>query len=468
MVCLGYFLASINAYFSKEVLQVDDLYRSVFSIVLVAFILCYTAFSFLFLLFNLPTSLMVDKKLNEISIFQKLSDSIMEGKSEEDVYKALLESALSAANADAGWLSTLDRQVILRKNIEEDKVRKVSFYLKKSGYDGRSSKRINPTGLFKKNKEHEFNSYMGIPLGNNGQQKGDLVLLKKLSHAFDRTMESNVRTYVSQADIAVQNFRLLKQVVNSERLKNELDIANRVQKSLLPQPDQSNAIIAGMVISGISEAATEVGGDYYDYYQLSEAESMIIIADVAGKGISAAFNMAQMKGIFQCLVHETDSPLSFMKKANMALSECLEKNVFITASVFKVNTSQKLISFCRAGHCPAILGDHAAKTTTFLNSKGLGLGIMRGSSFGSFIEEKSFHYSPNDFLILYTDGLVEARKPETTEEFGYERLLQLVNQKSELAVSPQQLAETILSDIMEFSGNRSIEDDFTLVVALLK
>lgn len=467
LVCLTYFLLSINAYFSKEVLQVDDLYRSVFSIVLIGFILSYSALSLLFLLFNLPTSMVIEKKFREISIFQQLSDSIVEGKSESDVYNALLESSISTANADAGWVYTDDKKIQLRKNIDEDKVRKVAFYLKRAGYDGRSAKRVNPSGLFKGNKDYEFNSFMAVPLGSSNQSTGNLVLVKRLSHAFDRTMESNVRTYVSQAAIAVQNFRLLRQAVESERLKNELDIANRVQKSLLPQANNQENNIAGIRVTAISEAATEVGGDYYDYHKINDQEFMAIVADVAGKGISAAFNMAQMKGIFQSLIHETLSPKAFMAKTNAALAGCLEKNVFITASIFRINTKDQLITFSRAGHCPSIFGTIKGQSVAYLESKGLGLGILRGNSFASFLEEQTIHYESGDFLVLYTDGLVEARNPETQEEFGYERLLALVKKQLNSADDVLQLADKILNEIMDFSGNRSINDDFTLLVISL-
>ena len=121
LFCLVYFLISITSYFKNEPLVVDDLSKSIFSTVLFTFIALYAITSLLVTLFNLPTSSVFEKKFNELSVFQKLSDSILEGEDENQVYKILLESAVSSVKADAAWLEVYHESVLSR-NITPEKI----------------------------------------------------------------------------------------------------------------------------------------------------------------------------------------------------------------------------------------------------------------------------------------------------------------------------------------------------------
>ena len=124
-----------------------------------------------------------------------------------------------------------------------------------------------------------------------------------------------------------------------------------VQKSLLPtmlEQDQDFDIAA------FSESADEVGGDYYDTLRVDKHLISIIIADVSGKGTTAAFHMSQMKGIFHSLAQHDIEPSNFMVQANQALVYCLERGSFISATYFIINTQTKTIRYARAGHCPVL------------------------------------------------------------------------------------------------------------------
>ena len=154
----------------------------------------------------------------------------------------------------------------------------------------------------------------------------------------------------------------------------------------------------------------EVGGDYYDVYHMDEKRTSLIIGDVSGKGTSAAFHMAQMKGVFQSLVQLDLDPKEFLVHANNALSRCLESTSFITVSFFVIDANEKKVNFARAGHCPSLYYRAETGKTEYFKNRGLGLGILRNFNFHKYVQVNEFSYQAGDVLVLYTDGITEAHK----------------------------------------------------------
>jgi serine phosphatase RsbU (regulator of sigma subunit) len=215
-------------------------------------------------------------------------------------------------------------------------------------------------------------------------------------------------------------------------------------------------------ISAYSNTADEVGGDYYDTYQVDANHFVVIMGDVSGKGTSAAFHMAQMKGVFQSLIQLGLKPAEFMKKANAALSKCLERNHFITASIFEIDTATQTFCHARAGHIPTLWYKATEKTAEFISIEGLGLGIVRNPSYQKHVHEKTYDYQVGDLLVLLTDGILEGRN-EKGEQFGYERLKTLVEAKHQL--SPPTLQQEIIDSLHQFvGGDGMIDDDYSLLV----
>src|SRR5690606_35645301 len=139
----------------------------------------------------------------------------------------------------------------------------------------------------------EYRSALVMPLTVQGRKYGQLCLLKDLQDGFNREMIEIIRSFVNQASISIENYQLIQEAIENERYKEELEIAKRVQGSLLPQRLERND---DFDITTFSRAAAEVGGDYYDTYRINRDKVAIIIGDVSGKGTSAAFHMSQMKG----------------------------------------------------------------------------------------------------------------------------------------------------------------------------
>lgn len=470
LISTGYLFFTIVRYSEYTLLPIG-LTDNLFLLGLFGFVFIYALFSFLVTLFNLPTSSVFEQKLTEAINFQRLSQSIQPGQSESQVLDILMDSCMSAAYVDAAWLeldpNSSDPKIIHQRFIEDDERSELEDYLKSNKpFRDFLDKDQNKSFEYISGKVNHINykSALIIPIKINKDILGYIYLVKEVKDGFNKEMINIIATFVGQASISVENHKLLNEAIKNERYKEELKIAQRVQRSLLPAILHSND---SFEIAGISEAADEVGGDYYETYKYTEDKFAIIIGDVSGKGTSAAFNMAQMKGVFHSLVQLNLSPAEFLTKANGALSNCLEKNHFITTTFYLLDTASKSIKFSRAGHCPTLY--YCAKTgkSRYLQTEGLGLGILRNGQYGNFVDENYIEYSAGDIMVMYTDGIVEAKNKDN-KEFGYDNLLKVLQQNPGLA--PGEIVNKIINNVYEFIGQTVIPDDdySILVIKFLK
>lgn len=443
-----------------------NLLDNLFLISLFIFIFIYALFSFLVTLFNLPTSSVFEQKLTEAINFQRLSQSIQPEENEEQVLDILMDSCMSAAYADAAWLemskSESSEEVIQERWIDADTRHEVSHLIEKTktAVDWATETKPDNLAPLPLRIDHpKFESILLIPLIVNKSVIGRLILCKEVRDGFNKEMVNIISTFARQASIAVENHRLLNQAIQNERYLEELKIAQRVQKALLPVKLDHNS---SFEICAYSNAADEVGGDYYDTFQLDEHRFVLIIGDVSGKGTSAAFHMSQMKGIFQSLIQLNLGASEFMIRANAALSRCLERNHFITASIFIIDTANNSFLHSRAGHVPTLLLHNATGKADYLEVDGLGLGILRNQQYEKHVEEKVFSYQSGDVLVMFTDGIVEA-KNHKSQQFGFERIRSLVEVHQEL--TPKEIQIKIIDSVHDFvGGDGLIDDDYSLVV----
>ena len=448
---------SVSPYFTD--------YRShVFISSTIVFVTMYSIFSFLVILFNLPTTSVFEQKLEEVVNFQRISQSIQTEQSEESVYNILLETSVSSVFADAAWLeihgNTNDQRLFTYKITDKeshDIINHLNSRNIKGVFDQGSEKTKNLSKHLSSLRGSRFRSILAFPIYVKGENIGTLALLKELPDGFNKEMTKIVSTFSNQAGISIENFRLMEEALQNERYKEELKIAKTVQKSLLPAVLEQDP---DFEIAAFSESADEVGGDYYDTLRINEHLVSIIIADVSGKGTTAAFHMSQMKGIFHSLAQRDIEPDDFMKQANQALKYCLERGSFISATYFIINTQSKKIRYARAGHCPVLYYCTDKKSFEYFKDKGVALGMVRNRSYANFIQAYEFDYKPGDLMVLYTDGITEA-KDGKGEEFGYDRLLATVK---EVCSEPAKVVQDhLISKLYEFSGE-DIDDDYTTMI----
>ncbi|MGB3464683.1 MAG: GAF domain-containing SpoIIE family protein phosphatase [Cyclobacteriaceae bacterium] len=464
-VYLWHFFKLLYEYETQSYIA-DIFLTKVFIAAMASFILIYAVIAILVILFNLPTSSVFERKIKEAMDFQRLSQSIPAGQTEEQVYEILLDSSMSAVFADAAWIeieaTSENKEVNYYRNINKASAARIKESVRNSTLKKilktEFDKISNPQKITASLKNSEYKTIMVFPVMVKNVQIGSLALLKEVSEGFNREMINIINTFVNQASISVENFRLINEALENERYKEELKIAKKVQKALLPEGLEE---ITAFEIHAYSVAADEVGGDYYDILRLSDEQYAFIIADVSGKGTSAAFHMAQMKGIFHSVARITSEPDQFLIHANDALSVCLEKASFITGTFFQINTTTQTLRFSRAGHCPSLFYCSTEKTSRYFQNKGLGLGIVRNKSYGNYVQVNEINYTKGDIIILYTDGITEAINSDN-DQFGYERLKNSLELRTNLP--PEEIKTGIIDDLYGFTGSNNLDDDYTLVI----
>jgi len=256
---------------------------------------------------------------------------------------------------------------------------------------------------------------------------------------------------------------LLGEKAEKERLEQELKIARSIQMSLLPQGLLN---MRGISLSGHCEPAREVGGDYYDFFPLDGGRLGILIADVSGKGTSAALYMAELKGLMLALSRQHASPRQLLIDANQIISSHLDSRSFITMTYAVVDPVAGTLTCARAGHCPLVFvpGPHAvSRASQVITPDGMVLGLQfdTGGAFDRMLEEVTIPIGVGDLFLLYTDGISEAMNVHG-DCFGDHRLVDLAALHSDL--SSDDLRARILSEVHLFTGDAAQHDDMTMVL----
>lgn len=249
----------------------------------------------------------------------------------------------------------------------------------------------------------------------------------------------------------------IEDLAKEERVKQELDIARTVQRTFLPSttPD-----IPGYDSAAICLPAQETGGDYYDIICLDDERAAIAIGDVSGKGIQAAFYMTFVKGVIHSLCTIFPSPKMMLFRVNKLFNQHATRGTFISMIYGVLNSSDRTFTYIRAGHNPMLL-KKADGTLSWLQPKGVAIGMSKGENFNKVVEEDTITIEKGDVLVLYTDGITEAQN-EAEKFYNEDRLFKLV--KREKTTSATELRNLIIEDVRTFIGDALQYDDMTLVV----
>jgi serine phosphatase RsbU (regulator of sigma subunit) len=256
---------------------------------------------------------------------------------------------------------------------------------------------------------------------------------------------------------------LLLQAAEKKRLEEELRIAHEIQMSLLPQ---GPLVMSGLSVTAVCVPAREVGGDYYDFLPLDDHRVGVLIADVSGKGTSAALYMAELKGLVLSLSRIHSSPRDLLIDANRIIAEHLDARSFITMTYAVIDVRARMMTYARAGHTPLI---HVpgpgvdSRRARILAPDGLvlGLKIDQGEMFARLLQEDTIPLHEGDVCLFFTDGISEAMNAHD-DCFGEGRLGQLVETHANLR--SDELRERVLREIAAFVGDAPQHDDMTMIL----
>lgn len=432
------------------------------SLLILIYTLVYFGVLFFTVLFHLPTAEAFDRKAEEVSSLHLFSTLINQVIDFDELADTITDLTRKVSTADASWIVLKNGnslQTISQKNISGKDIDEINHFL----FDTDECKNLTKAKIFSLDKSifrsklnEQLSSVIISPLRTQTEVKGYLLAARKSGLLFYDDEAKAINAFSEYATIALENSRLLKESIEKERLEKELDVAREMQRKLLPANDP---VFKEMQICSIFIPAFEVGGDFFDYYTDKENEFSFIIGDVAGKGISAAFVMAEVKGIFESLTKILESPKEILIKANRILSRTLHRKNFVSGLYGKINFSESEFEFARAGHCPALL-IRGGKITKY-QPKGLALGLDYTESFAENLDDVKIKLQKDDVLIFYTDGITES-KNNLNEDFGDERFLQVIEQNFEKDI--KLIAKEIITQVSLFSNSSTQFDDITLLI----
>ncbi len=453
-----------------EIMETYSYPVSFFAQLCLAFGGIYATTSLLSLLFHLPTTGDFQRKMEELAALHSLSRLVSQVFDFDQLVTTIVQSPVESGIASATWLvlirqkepdirfdlvatSGISREQVIKSISLEPLVREVLRRRKPLVLEDTDTERH----IHYSEANNSLKSLAVIPLIARNEPLGMLFVARNISHGFEEDDLEALTAFADQAALALDNARLFQEQLEKERLARELAIAREVQLKLLPRKLPQ---MPGLSLHGASIPATEVGGDYFDARKLHNHQLAVIVADVAGKGTSAAFYMAEMRGIFHALTPLKAEPRDFICLANQALISSLERNVFISTIYGLVDIQKETVQLARAGHCPAALVRISGEAR-YLQSRGLAIGLERTERFCKWLETRTVSLEPGDVLVFFTDGLVESRN-ERGEEYGYDRLLTRIQHLR--YADAQEIYEGILEDLRQFVGSSTYGDDLTLIV----
>jgi len=282
----------------------------------------------------------------------------------------------------------------------------------------------------------------------------EILLAHEEPYHFTPEDEIILSTFADSLRIAIINASLLTIEIEHQKFEQEMEIARGVQNSLLPQ---NISMPEHYSIATYSMPSRIVGGDFYDVFEMDNGNTCIIIADVSGKGIPAAFWMATIRGILLSLQYGGYSPKDILIHLQRTLADILDPQVFITASCLILEKNSNSIQYARAGHMP-LLRIHEETLTEYI-PRGLGIGLTKSIVvFEENLEEISLQLEDNEMLILFTDGLTDLQVLDNE----YEEYSSMKRYLDKSNMNPKSLIEVIDREIQIFQKSNLI-DDITVI-----
>jgi serine phosphatase RsbU (regulator of sigma subunit) len=381
------------------------------------------------------------RAVQELSTLNDLSRAIGASMHSEEVMQTIISRSLRAVNAEEGVVTLLDRG---RSTPEASRIYANTLVRTTDGNGGRSSGRsgFHATqallGWMQLNKrplaiadtasdprfrgvawDANVRSVLCVPLLIKSELTGVLAVYnKKDGQPFDADDERLLAIIASQSAQIVDNARLYEEEKALFTIREQMRLTAEIQAHLLPS---SAPAIAGYEVAGRSVAAQEMGGDYFDYNEMPNGGWSISVGDVAGKGLPASMLMANVQGMIRLLSSLNVPPAEVMRRANELLCRSTPPHEFVTFFFATLDPASHALTFCNAGHNPAL--HFTAGGIAELATRGTVLGMFEELEYG----QDSIVLAPGDIVAIYSDGVTEAIDPDE-REFGEQRLIDVVNE----------------------------------------
>ena len=261
-----------------------------------------------------------------------------------------------------------------------------------------------------------------------------------------------LETFATEAAVAIENARLYRETMEKARMEQEMRIAAEIQQALLPKIGRAGPYFAA---AAASLPCRSIGGDFYDYVDLSDGSMGFALGDVAGKGPPAALLSAMMQGMFAAQAATSARPSETITRVNLALYRRGIESRFVTL-MYGCLRNDGTLTYCNAGHNPPLIVSPGGGLRR-LECGGPIVGLFEAATF----DEETVTLSPGDWLVVFSDGVSEAMSA-ADEEYGESRIVDVVRRSGN--VQPQQMLEALFTDVRAFAKGAAQSDDITALV----
>jgi len=293
-----------------------------------------------------------------------------------------------------------------------------------------------------------------VPLGTDKKLWGILALANKQSgNLFTAGDRKLLESISNQIFFGLENFQFLQDKIQQERFFEQLEIAKKIQESLLPQKIPQ---LRRLDIACHFEPAVEVAGDYYDIIHTGD-NVFLVIADVSGKGVPASLLMSSFRSTVRIFLSVTEELPRLVEKVNDHIAQNEIADRFITGLFVTLDLRTGLIKYVNAGHDPLLLYRPSEDRFFEITNDGIPTGIFQGETY----VESEYTLLPGDVFILYTDGIPEARNEEK-EEFGFTRMQEVL--RSNCENSAEAISAALTRSLKQFVNSAPQHDDITYMI----
>ena len=419
-------------------------------------------------------------KYEELNLLFDFSQSLGSHLTLDRIFNIILEKVELALDVDRASIMIYNQEsktleVVDSHGFDKEKLetRQISVEKSISGYVLKNGKALMVDNFnsipdeieLKNKKEYNSQSFIIVPMIFSpiqvSQNKIGVINVteKRNKKPFSSGDLKLLNSIASMAAIAIYNNKLLEKVLESERLRRDLEIAETIQLGMLPTDFPE---LPDLEIYGRCSSAKNVGGDYFDFFLANENRLDMLIADVSGHNISAALMMANTRSVLRSLMQESIPVNEILARANQLLCDDMNQaGFFISVFLIRFDRLNRRVNYANGGHHPVFKYQPKTKDFEKLDADGLLLGVLPEVRF----EEKTLILEPGDSLVMYTDGLIETSN-KTGELYGYNNLKKMISKTAQK--SPHEIIDEIFTNLESFSNSASQKDDITLQIMKLK
>jgi serine phosphatase RsbU (regulator of sigma subunit) len=397
-------------------------------------------------------------RYREINLLYRLGETIGASLDAQEIPRLVLAEAQSAIQADAGAVliasdgqsrvqATQGRPGIVDVMVEA--ARRISDEVTESGQP-----RIEAMPA---SQAPPLAAVLCVPIRAQEKPLGAVVLGRREGRAMFSAGEAKLLLAIaSEGGVAYDRALLHQARVQRERLDEELSVGRRIQLSLLPA---SSPVHPGWEFAAVYRAARHVGGDFYDFIEMPEVPGTVnlVIGDVTGKGVPAALLMASTRAVLRASSSGARAPSSVLDRTNQHMLRDGRARLFVTALYGVLDLASGHFTFASGGHDPPLWVRRASRRSQLLTTRSSILGAFEELD----LEDRRIAMAPGDLLVLYTDGVTEARD-RRGRLFGERRLGTAVTGAVERTATD--VAAAVVESVMTFAGEVPLPDDLTLLV----